>query len=179
MRYILIVLAFLTLSFGEANAQSASCPAGTFGTQYVTPTAGQWIACLNSLQPSIVMSENSVWGTTTTTTPGALTVPSSGSYNQALGWTTGVGFVQVPIALEGTTGSIGGSPVTAGTCTSGTVSITGVVVGMAIAASPVHYPGDGFYWVAYVSSAGVVTVKVCALATATPTASDYDIRVLQ
>lgn len=81
--------------------------------------------------------------------------------------------------LKGTTGSIGGGALTVGTCTSGTASVTSSTTAMAVSASPVTYPGDGIYWVAYVSAAGTVTVKVCATASITPTASTYNVRVLQ
>lgn len=81
--------------------------------------------------------------------------------------------------LVGTTGSIGGGLLTIGTCTSGTASVTGATTAMSATASPVTYPGDGNYWLAYVSGADVVTVKVCAVATLTPTASAYNVRVLQ
>jgi hypothetical protein len=85
---------------------------------------------------------------------------------------------QAPI-LTGTTGSIGGGLLTIGTCTSGTVSVTGATTGMNASASPVTYPGDGNYWLAYVSAADTVTVKVCAVATLTPSASVYNVRVIQ
>lgn len=39
-------------------------------------------------------------------------------------------------------------------------------------------PGDGFDVRAYVSGAGTVTVKVCALVAGTPTATTYNVRVL-
>lgn len=80
--------------------------------------------------------------------------------------------------LSGTTGSIGGGALLAGACTSGTVAITGTTTNMAVLASPVTYPGDGNYWMGYVSSAGTVTVKVCAAVAGTPSASVYNVRVI-
>ena len=82
-------------------------------------------------------------------------------------------------ALFGTTGSIGGSALTAGQCASRTVAITGATTGMAVVASPVTYPGDGMLWRGYVSASGTVTVNVCAFAAGTPTASTYNVRVVQ
>ncbi len=79
--------------------------------------------------------------------------------------------------LFGTTSSLGGSLLTAGSCTSGTVSITGATTSMVATASPVTYPGDGNYWLAYVSASNTVTVKVCAVLSLTPTASAYNVRV--
>jgi hypothetical protein len=81
--------------------------------------------------------------------------------------------------LRGTTGSVGGSVLTAGSCSSGTVSVTGATTAMAVTATPVTYPGDGNYWLGYVSSAGTVTVKVCAAVAGTPGASAYNVRVIQ
>ncbi len=79
------------------------------------------------------------------------------------------------------TGSIGGSALTAGTCASGTVSIANATTSTAVIATPITYPGDAFDWKAYVSSAGTVTVKVCTnlAAGGTPTASVYNVRVIQ
>jgi hypothetical protein len=81
--------------------------------------------------------------------------------------------------LKGTTGSIGGTSLTAGTCTSGTVSVANATTSMAVVASPATYPGDAFDWRAYVSAAGTVTVKVCAVVAGTPTAGAYNVRVIQ
>ncbi|CAG9256285.1 hypothetical protein [Paraburkholderia caribensis] len=80
--------------------------------------------------------------------------------------------------LSGTSSSIGGSALAAGACSSGTVSVAGSTTSMAVAAAPATYPGDGIFWHGYVSSAGTVTVKVCASVSATPTASAYNVRVI-
>jgi hypothetical protein len=88
-------------------------------------------------------------------------------------------FVRSNLPLSGTTGNIGGSSLATGACTSGTVNITGATTSMAVVASPATYPGDGMMWRPYVSSAGVVTVKVCASVAGTPTASAYNVRVVQ
>lgn len=77
------------------------------------------------------------------------------------------------------TGSIGGSALSAGTCTSGTVGVTGATTGMVATAQPNTYPGDAIVWKAYVSAAAVVTVKVCATVGATPVAATYSVRVIQ
>ncbi|MFZ1015980.1 MAG: hypothetical protein WAN28_21715, partial [Terracidiphilus sp.] len=84
-------------------------------------------------------------------------------------------------ALTGTTGSVGGSSLGAGLCAAGTASIASTTTGMVATTSPATYPGDAFTWRAYVSAAGTVTVKVCngTAAAATPTASAYNVRVVQ
>lgn len=81
--------------------------------------------------------------------------------------------------LSGTTSSVGGGALIAGACTSGTVTITGAASGMVAVATPGTYPGDGIYWLAYVSSSNTITVKVCGAVAATPTASTYNVRVTQ
>ena len=178
---VVATLLFSGLAFApEARAQSTYCPAATFGTWNVTPTPGQWYLCLSSLQPALQMPPNSVLGTESNSgTPTNLAMPSSNGVNQALGWATGLGFTVVPIALKGTSASIGGSALTAGHCSSGTVTVTGVTTSMAIDTTPAAYPGDGVYWLAYVSGTNTITVKVCAAASVTPTATTYTLRILQ
>lgn len=80
--------------------------------------------------------------------------------------------------LTGTTGSIGGGLLTAGTCASGTVAVTNSTTTMVVAVSPNTYPGDGTDYYGYVSTNGTVTVKVCAIVGLTPTASTYNVRVI-
>lgn len=82
-------------------------------------------------------------------------------------------------AVSGTTGSIGGGALGAGACASGTVAITGLTTAMAVTATPVTYPGDGNTWMAYTSAAGTATIKVCAIIAGTPTASAYNVRIIQ
>ncbi len=80
-------------------------------------------------------------------------------------------------SLAGTTASIGGAPLAAGKCASGSAAVNGATPKMAATASPASSPGDGFVWQAFVSRANTVTVNVCALASGTPTAAAYDVRV--
>lgn len=98
--------------------------------------------------------------------------------NDASKFYDGTGNYTAPV-LAGTTASVGGSALSAGACASTTLAVTGATTGMAAVASPVTDPGDGFYVRAYVSSAGNVTVKVCAAAAGTPTASTYNVRVIR
>lgn len=84
----------------------------------------------------------------------------------------------VNAVLSGTTSAISAA-LTIGTCTSGTVAVTNSTTAMSVVATPVTYPGDGFWWEGYVSSAGTVTVKVCSTITGTPTSTNYNVRVVQ
>jgi hypothetical protein len=76
-------------------------------------------------------------------------------------------------------GSIGGGALTAGTCASTVVGVTGATSSMSVSVTPGTYPGDAFYWRGYVSSSNNVTVSVCAAVAGTPTASTYNVRVIQ
>lgn len=80
--------------------------------------------------------------------------------------------------FSGITASIGGGLLTAGSCASGTAGVTGATTSMAVVVTPTTYPGDGNYWLGYVSSTNIVTVKVCSVLTLTPTASTYKVRVI-
>ena len=87
--------------------------------------------------------------------------------------------VAVSAPLSATSASIGGGSLAAGACATTATTVTGAAVGMAAVATPNTYPGDGNIWLAYPSAANTVTVKVCAVVAMTPTASTYNIRVLQ
>jgi hypothetical protein len=82
-------------------------------------------------------------------------------------------------APGGTTGAIGGSALTAGQKATGTVAITNVTTAMAVFVTPQIYPGDGFSWEGYVSSAGTVTVNVICNVVGTPVATPYNVRFIQ
>jgi hypothetical protein len=83
----------------------------------------------------------------------------------------------VPIAT--TTASLGGGLLTAGSCSSVTATTTSnITTSMAVAVTPVTYPGDGTSWDAYIGPSNTVIVKVCGLITVTPTASQYNIRII-
>lgn len=97
---------------------------------------------------------------------------SAGQFLQGsgLGWSNPYMSVQVT--------SLGGNPLIAGACDSNSATLTGASAGMGVVATPNTYPGDGFYWVGYVSSTNNVTVKICSVVGGTPTASTYEVRVL-
>jgi hypothetical protein len=90
----------------------------------------------------------------------------------------GAGACAAP-TLSGTSSSIGGGALAAGACASTTVTVTGAATTMAVEASPVADPGTGNYWQAFVSSSNTVTVRICAAVADTPTATTYNVRVLQ
>lgn len=86
---------------------------------------------------------------------------------------------QVLPNLSASTISFGNAALLAGQCTSTVTSVPGATTAMSVVSSPQTYPGDGAEWESYISSAGNVTTKVCALVGLTPTASVYSIRVIQ
>jgi hypothetical protein len=111
----------------------------------------------------------------------ALGVTGGGSCNVAAGGVLNCGgsITGSNSTLTGTSGSIGGSLLAAGACSSGTVSVTSSTTAMAVIVTPVGYPGDSTFWKGYVSTAGTVTVKVCESVAGTPTATTYNVRVIQ
>lgn len=112
-----------------------------------------------------------VAGSPTGSNKGAGTVNATGLY---------VNGVSVASPLSATSASIGGAALLAGACaTAATVTVTGATTTMVPKVSPQTYPGDGIFWDAYVSSVNTVTIKVCASVAATPTASIYNVRVIQ
>jgi hypothetical protein len=82
-------------------------------------------------------------------------------------------------ALPGTTGSIGGSTITAGACANGTASVANAVVGhpVAVSASDGTLPNPLILLSAAVTSANTVSVQLCAVADVTPVAKTYNVVV--
>ncbi|MDS0849320.1 hypothetical protein [Burkholderia cenocepacia] len=136
------------------------------------------LECINSAYNNVICT---MTDTGSLALSGGLNNTAVGNTNPSTGAFTSVtiGGTAVLPNLSGTSGSIGGSALSAGACSSGTVSISGATTSMVARATPVTYPGDGNLWEAYVSSANTVTVKVCAIVAGTPAASAYNVRVLQ
>lgn len=90
-----------------------------------------------------------------------------------------------PQTFQGLPGTVvlGGGALLAGACTSGNVTITGAQVGqlvlVAAGADPQSLLTLGVSVYGYVSSANTVTVRVCAIAAATPNSVTYSVRVMQ
>lgn len=153
-----------TNNFSLYNRTGTSYFGGNVGMATTSPTAQVGIgmaSTTNALVVGVAGSSTPAFEVDSANSNGAVKVagvPDRGTY-------------------RGTSGSIGGGVLTAGTCTSGTVNITGVDTTMVVNATPVTYPGDGSQWDAYVSSSGVVTVKVCAVVALTPGATTYNVSV--
>ncbi len=83
--------------------------------------------------------------------------------------------------LSGTTGSIGGSALAAGACTTGTVAVNGAATGtpVDVSASDGSLPSGLVMLRAAVTAANTVTVQVCAVGAVTPVAVSYNVRVVQ
>lgn len=83
--------------------------------------------------------------------------------------------------LKATTASIGGSPLLAGNCTAGSVTIAGAVVGspVIVSASDGSLPEPTSVLSASVTTTDGVQVQVCVTANATPTAKTYNVSVIE
>lgn len=81
--------------------------------------------------------------------------------------------------LSATSSSLGGGLLAAGGCATSNTTVTGATTSMAAVATPVTFPGNGNTWMARVSAADTVTIYICAMVLGTPTASVYNVRVLQ
>jgi hypothetical protein len=83
-----------------------------------------------------------------------------------------------PAPQAGVSGSLGGGALAAGACsTIGVNTFSGLTFSMDVTATPGSpYPGDGFWWEAYVTSGTNINVKICAAVAGTPTATTYNVR---
>jgi hypothetical protein len=83
--------------------------------------------------------------------------------------------------LSATSAPIGGKPLKPGSCASAIVSVLGASTGAVVDASPMTFPGNSFFWNAYVSTKGKVTVNVCPAQAGggTPAVSTYNVKVIQ
>ncbi len=79
--------------------------------------------------------------------------------------------------LSGTTASIGGGALTAGSCASGTATVAGASVGhpVYVSASDGTLPSGLIILSAAVTSTNTVTVQLCATASVTPPANTYNV----
>jgi hypothetical protein len=164
---------------GVVKGVAGSLVAATAGADYLTPTGdGSRLTGITATQmdPSAQV--------------GALFIGNGAGFTEGniqaganVTVTNGAGVVTISAAaaapLSGVTSAIGGASLSAGDCSSGTVGVTGATTSSVVDASPTAYPGGGFYWHGYVSSAGVVTVEVCATTPGTPAALAYNVRVSQ
>lgn len=156
------------------------------GQGAVLPTGGNGVVIAgtnSSGVPSITTlgAANNISMNIATKGGGGINLQSSTTVTGTMNATTAVQVNGVSLlpSLSGTTSSIGGGLLLAGACATTTVNVTGATTSMAIAVTPVTFPGAGTTWNGYVSSAGVVTAQVCAIVAATPTASAYNVRVIQ
>ena len=83
--------------------------------------------------------------------------------------------------LSGTTGAIGGTALTTGTCSGGNINVPGAATGapVAVSASDGGLPNGTTVLSAAVTSPNTVSVQVCALSSVTPTSRTYNVRILQ
>jgi len=140
--------------------------------QAINPVAHEWI---NSINTSGVPQLSQPAFTDISGVATAAQVPALSALTGSV--TTG----QLPasvIPLTGTTAALGGSAMTAGQVITANVTIAGAASGSSVIATPTTYPGNGFVWQAYISSANTVTVTLTCITAGTPTSSTYAVRVI-
>jgi hypothetical protein len=162
----------------------------TFKNLYVSAPRGKW----SGMQNKMALAWNSTGGqgeadyfadvfTGPTSFAHLFYVPTNTGWKPAGGFLQNgqfvVGGLTVSPALSGVSPTMGGRALSAGRCATALLDLPGTTTAMAVDVSPVIYPGDGFYWRGYVSAAGTVTVKVCAVVAGSPIASAYNVRVIQ
>lgn len=182
-----------TQTFGSGSVATDFVTAGTAGTYALetsgSATSGQSFGLLVNAGTTSADNALDVCNQANTSCflqiRGDGSIVTSGQTDQGPGAISAAAFysanVQLKPNLSATTSAIGGSSIANGTCASGTVSVAGAATTMAVQATPGAFPGAGFYWAGYVSSAGTVTVEVCNAtgATNSPTGVAYNVRVLQ
>ena len=144
------------------------------GFRYQHWTGGDWARLFSVKANPDNSADVTIDGVTTTK---ALRI-GNGPVITSLSGAGAAGVASGPSTLSGTTGSIGGSPLKAGQCATGSAVVSGAGPRMAAVASPVSDPGDGFLWQAFISQPNTVMVKVCSIAGGTPRAIAYSVRVL-
>ena len=119
-----------------------------------------------------LLNPQTINGTVTSVTAAAPLV-SSGGANPILACPT---CVTSPL-LTGTTGMIGGTSLSAGSCTTGTAAVAGATVGhpVFVSASDGSLPNGLVVLSAAVTNSNSVTVQLCATASVTPMPNTYNV----
>ena len=146
------------------------------GTVTTLNTISQASFCVDNGSPGNVWVPNLKFGTAPGST-GYFIFAGSPTAARTFTWPDASG--TPALVLTGTSGSLGGSALTAGTCSGTTVTVSGATTSMTATTSPSSDPGSGFYWLAFVSASNTVTVRICAAASGTPSATTYNVRVIQ
>ncbi len=152
------ILAAAFFAFGNRADYTGTGPAGGVTPSNLFDISGQ----------NIVLKNPVYWTLGDASTTGAF-------------GTLAVAGTAVKGALVGTTAAIGGSAVSPGICASATTTVSGATTAMTVSVTPATTTaiGDYVYQKGYVSAANEVTVKVCTVATSTPVAIPYNVRVTQ
>jgi hypothetical protein len=127
----------------------------------------------------ITINNNLSAGGFLTPTEQPITIPLNGKLSFVLA-SDGVWHPDSPPILAGTSASIGGAPLNAGQCASGSVTIPGTqtgMVGIAVASDGSYQ--SGFTVQALGTASNMAMVNVCAIAAGTPAMKTYNVRLLQ
>jgi len=172
---------------GTVNLPYAQTLGGTYtlngATMTITTGKGSILTLADQIAASTVTTSTGSFEFPNGSTSSSLTLQPGQTASLASGFATASNalytYVTSITPLTAVSASIGGSSLSAGACTSGAVTVNGASAssGLTVKATPNTDPGAGFTWGAFISSANTVTVRVCAIAAGTPTASTYDVSV--
>lgn len=127
----------------------------------------------------VTINNNLSVGGFLTPTEQPITIPLNGKLSFVLA-SDGVWHPDSPPNLTGISASIGGAPLTAGQCASGSVAIAGAQTGMVgIAAASDGSFQAGFTVQVLGTASNMAMVNVCAIAAGTPAPKSYNVRLLQ
>jgi hypothetical protein len=175
----------------NGNVLDSGCPSGeanVTGLRYGNGTGADTAATSSQIQTVI--------GSGVYDASGAAAARAAASTCTSGQYATGTGTSSTPCAqvaysqisgtptptLSGTAVTLGGSSVSAHTCTSGTTTVTGATTSMPVVVSAASDPGGYFTYRGTVTSSGTVTVYLCNVNTSTaetPTSTTYIVRVIE
>jgi hypothetical protein len=136
---------------------------GSFDT--INGTVARWVRFGNQILGSAQLFANDIKNANGTVIPAA----TRGA--------TGSGGGYVVLGITGLTGSIGGSALAAGACSSGTATVSGATQGHPALATPSDgsFIGGDFAVLAQTTDSSTITVDVCAHIAGTPPAKTYNV----
>ena len=176
----------VAVTCNNATAGTAGCTVVPTSSPALASSGSQVIAANTSgsgtqvvLSGTPTISDSLTLASTTAGGSVLLTLGSGNTTNITLGVPTVSGNLEA--TMSATTGSIGGGALIAGQAATGTATLTGATTLMGCTANPAGgvSPGAGFIPKCEILTTGTATVSVVAVIAGTPTATTYNVHVIQ